>query len=61
MTKPLEFLRKILLELKAFAAFFDNGYGCVSFYVESLFTVIPIERIFDVIMYRIYSDKLIST
>ena len=31
------------------------------FYVEPLFNVISIERIFDVIINRIYNKKLIST
>ena len=39
---------------------FDDGYNYVSFYVESVFTNVPIERTIDILK-RIYFDKVIST
>ena len=40
---------------------FDNGCNYVSFDVESLFTNVPIRRTIDIILKRIYIDKVIST
>ena len=40
---------------------FDDGYHYVSFDVESLFTNVPIKRTIDIILKRIYTDKVIST
>ena len=39
---------------------FENGYQYLSFDVESLFTNVPIKRIVDLILKRIYADKLVS-
>ena len=41
--------------------FFDEGYRFVSFDVESLFTNVPPQRSVNVILKRIYYDKLIHT
>ena len=41
--------------------FFDEGYRFVSFDVESLFTNVPPQRSANVILQRIYDDKLIHT
>ena len=41
--------------------FFDQGYRFVSFDVESLFTNVPPQRSVNVILKRIYDDKLIHT
>ena len=40
---------------------FDNGYNYVSFDVKPLFRNIPIKRTMDIILKRIYIDKVIST
>ena len=40
---------------------FENGYQYISFDVESLFTNVPIKRTVDLILKRIYTDKLVST
>ena len=40
---------------------FDDGYNYVSFDVESLFTNVSIKRTIDIILKRIYIDKVIST
>ena len=40
---------------------FENGYQYISFDVESLFTNVPIKRTVDIILKRIYEDKLVST
>ena len=40
---------------------FDEGYSYVSFDVESLFTNVPLRRTVNVIINRIYNDKLINT
>ena len=39
----------------------ENGYQCVSFDVESLFTNVLIKRTVDIILRRIYQDRVIST
>ena len=39
----------------------ENGYQYISFDVESLFTNVPIKRTVDIILKRIYEDKLVST
>ena len=40
---------------------FENGYQYISFDVESLFSNVPIKRTVDIIVKRIYEDKLVST
>ena len=40
---------------------FDDGYNYVSFDVESLFRNVSIKRTIDIILKRIYIDKVIST
>ena len=40
---------------------FENVYQNISFDVESLFTNVPIKRTVDIILKRIYEDKLVST
>ena len=40
---------------------FENGYQYISFDLESLFTNVPIKRTVDLILKRIYPDKLVST
>ena len=40
---------------------FDDRYKYASFYVESLFTNVPIKRIIDIILKWTYTDKIIST
>ena len=40
---------------------FDDGYRFVSFYIKSLFTNVPLKKIVDIILNRIYKSKLIST
>ena len=40
---------------------FDDGYNYVYFDVESLFTNVPIKRAIDIILKRIYIDKVTST
>ena len=40
---------------------FDDGYNYVSFDVKSLFTNVPIKRTIDIILKRIYIDKVFST
>ena len=40
---------------------FENGYQYISFDVESLFSNVPIKRTVDIILKRIYEDKLVST
>ena len=40
---------------------FDDGYNHISFDVESLFTNVPFKRTVDIILKRIYIDKVIST
>ena len=40
---------------------FENGYQHISFDAESLFTNVPIKRTVDIILKRIYTDKLVST
>ena len=40
---------------------FDIGYRYVSFDVESLFTNVPLKKTIDIILKRIFNDKLIST
>ena len=39
----------------------DIGYRYVSFDVESLFTNVPLKKTMDIILKRIFNDKLIST
>ena len=39
---------------------FENGYQYISFDEESLFTNVPIKRTVDLILKRIYTDKLVS-
>ena len=39
----------------------DIGYRYVSFDVESLFTNVPLKKTIDIILKRIFNDKLIST
>ena len=40
---------------------FDQGYRYVSFDVTSLFTNVPLNKTVDVILKRVYKDKLIKT
>ena len=40
---------------------FDEGYRYVSFDAVSLFTNVPLKRTVDVILDRVYNDKLIKT
>ena len=39
---------------------FDDGYMFVSFDVESLFTSVPLTRTIDIILKRVYEDKLLT-
>ena len=39
---------------------FENGYQYISFDIESLFTNVPIKRTVDLVLKRIYTDKLVS-
>ena len=39
---------------------FENGYQYISFDEESLLTNVPIKRTVDLILKRIYTDKLVS-
>ena len=43
------------------SSLFVNGYKCVSFDVESLFTNAPIKKTIDIILTQIYNDHIIST
>ena len=40
---------------------FNDGYQFVSFDVESLFTNVPLKRTVDIILNRIFTDKLLDT
>ena len=40
---------------------FDDGYNYVSFDLEALFTIVPIESTIDIILKQIYIDRVIST
>ena len=40
---------------------YDEGYRLVSFDVKSLFTNVPLQKTIDVILDRVYNQKLIST
>ena len=40
---------------------FDDGYQFVSFYVKSLFTNVPLSKTIQVILDRVYKEKVIST
>ena len=42
-------------------SYFDQGYEYVSFDVESLFTNVPLNKTVNIILDRVYKDKLIST
>ena len=41
--------------------FYDEGYKLVSFDVKSLFTNVPLNKTIQVILNRVYTEKLIST
>ena len=41
--------------------FFDQGYRYVSFDVTSLFTNVPLNKIVDIVLNRIYNENLIET
>lgn len=40
---------------------FDEGYRFVSFDVESLFTNVPLKRTINIVVTRVFQDKLINT
>ena len=40
---------------------FDSGYKFVSFDVTSLFTNVPLAKTIDIILQRVYNEKLINT
>ena len=49
-------------KIKAIPSYlFENGYQCISFDVESLFTNVLIKRTVDIILRQINQDRVIST
>ena len=47
--------------IKVISFFFELNHKFISFDVESLFTNVPISKTINIILKRIYDDKLIST
>lgn len=40
--------------------FFDEGYRHISFYLTSLFTKVPLKETINIILHRIYKEKLVK-